>query len=208
MRAEVDCSILFLMRSTLGPLLAAIALLLPAAPTQGSDDEALTRARSAAQELATVLKSRLTKELEAGGPLAAAKVCSEVAQTIAAAHSRDGVTVRRVSVRWRNPADRPDDWEAARLAEMEAAVAAGEAPAEVAERQTEEGVEVLRYLQPIRVGELCLTCHGDPATFPPDLARLLAERYAADKAVGYRVGDLRGAVAVTVRPTPGGGGVP
>lgn len=186
-----------------------VLLFLAIASSEGSaESDDLTRARGAANELSTVLKSRLTKELGAGGPVAAAKVCSEVAQTIAAAHSRDGVTVRRVSERWRNPADRPDEWEAARLVELEAALAAGALPAEVVETRVEEGVEVLRYLQPLRVGELCLTCHGDPASFSPELRQLLAERYAADRAVGYRVGDLRGAVSVTVRPAPRGGEAP
>lgn len=174
----------------------------------GAPEDAPSRARAAANELTTVLKARLVKEMEAGGPIAAARVCSEVAQTIAAAHSKEGVTVRRVSVRWRNPADRPDEWEAARLAEMEAAVARGEAPAEVEEIQTEGDVSVLRYLQPIRIAAPCLACHGDPATFPEELRELLADRYAADTAVGYRLGDLRGAVSVTVRPAPGGGGAP
>jgi len=186
-------------------------LLLPAAAATlalGAPQDAPTRARAAASELTTVLKARLVHEMEAGGPVAAARVCSVVAQTIATAHSRNGVTVRRVSVRWRNPADRPDAWEAARLAEMEAAVARGEAPAEVEEVQTEGDVSVYRYLQPIRIAAPCLACHGDPETFPAELRQLLAERYAADTAVGYRVGDLRGAVSVTVRPAPGGGGTP
>jgi len=191
------------LRWLLLPLIAAPGLSFAAA-----DEAPVERARRAAGELTTVLKARLTKEMEAGGPMAAARVCADVAQTIAAAHSRDGVTVRRVSERWRNPADRPDDWEAARLAELEAALAQGALPAEVVETRVEEGVEVLRYLQPLRVGELCLTCHGDPATFSPELRQWLAERYAADRAVGYRVGDLRGAVSVVVRPAPRGGEAP
>jgi hypothetical protein len=187
-------------------LLALIAA--PALSLAVVDEAPVERARRAAGELTTVLKARLAREMEAGGPVAAARVCSEVAQTIAAAHSRDGVTVRRVSDRWRNPADRPDEWEAARLAELETALAQGNLPPEVVETRVEEGVEVVRYLQPLRVGELCLTCHGDPATFSPELRRLLAERYAADRAVGYRVGDLRGAVSVTVRPALRGGEAP
>ncbi|MCB1008673.1 MAG: DUF3365 domain-containing protein [Acidobacteria bacterium] len=186
-------------------------LLLPVAAATlalGAPDDAPTRARAAANELTTTLKARLVRELESGGPVAAARVCSEVAQTIAAAHSKEGVTVRRVSVRWRNPADRPDAWEAERLAEMEAAVARGEAPAEVEEVQTEGGVSLLRYLQPIRIAPPCLTCHGDPETFPAELRQLLSERYAADTAVGYRVGDLRGAVSVTVRPAQRGEATP
>lgn len=194
------------MRRLRWPLLALIAA--PALSLAVADEAPVERARRAAGELTAALKARLAKEMEAGGATAAARACSEVAQTIAAAHSSDGVTVRRVSDRWRNPADRPDDWEAARLVELEAALAQGNLPPEVVETRIEAGVEVLRYLQPLRVGELCLTCHGDPATFSPELRQLLSERYAADRAVGYRVGDLRGAVSVTVRPAPRGGEAP
>ena len=36
------------------------------------------------------------------------------------------------------------------------------------------------------------------ATFSPELTAALAERYPADEGVGYREGDLRGAISVTV----------
>lgn len=188
--------------------LAALSLFLPPLAAESPEPAPIERARFAAAELTTELGARLKRELEAGGPVAAARVCSGVAQLMAAAHSRDGVTVRRVSERFRNPADLPDAWESARLAELRAALERGELPDELAETVIEEGTPVLRYLKPIRVGELCLSCHGDPESFPEELRRFLAERYGADRAVGYRVGDLRGAVSVTVRPTPAGSSAP
>jgi hypothetical protein len=46
------------------------------------------------------------------------------------------------------------------------------------------------YVEPIGVQPLCLTCHGE--SLAPDLASRIEELYPADRAVGYRVGDLRG----------------
>lgn len=159
---------------------------------------ALERAREAAAGLGRDLLARLSAELAAGGPVSATRVCSEVAPALAAAHSRDGLTVYRVSARPRNPAGRPDPWEAAELERLAAGLRAGEMPAEVSAVVTTESGPVLRYLKPLRIVTPCLRCHGDPATFSPELTAALAERYPADEGVGYREGDLRGAISVTV----------
>ena len=52
----------------------------------------------------------------------------------------------------------------------------------------------LAVILPIAIEADCLTCHGDPASFTPDLQEQLASRYPKDRAVGYHVGDLRGAL--------------
>lgn len=160
---------------------------------------AVARARAAADALAADLMSALRAELEAGGPGAAIRVCSEVAQEIAALHSTGGTTVRRVSRKPRNPADRPDAYEQARLEAWAEIMEAGEAlPADAIERVETEAGPVLRAMRPITVKPLCLQCHGDPEGFSPEVREVLAERYPEDEAVGYEAGDLRGAISVTV----------
>jgi hypothetical protein len=49
------------------------------------------------------------------------------------------------------------------------------------------------------VQERCLQCHGDPAKFTPEVRKILASRYPADMATGYKAGDLRGMLSVRVR---------
>jgi predicted RecA/RadA family phage recombinase len=159
----------------------------------------LERAQAAAKAMGTELMGRLMKELSAGGPVQAVKVCSEVAPAIAAAHSKDGVQIRRVTAKARNPKSRPDAFEAERLARLEAAHAAGQPLADAVEWVEVGGVRSLRLMRPIRVGTTCLTCHGDPATIDPEVKKLLAERYPEDEATGYREGDFRGAVSVIVQ---------
>ena len=158
----------------------------------------LERARAAAKALTGDLAARLMQELQAGGPAGAVSVCAEVAPELARSHSTAGLTVRRVSSRARNPLDRPDAFEAERLARFEAAVAGGVRPEELSEVVEQDGVRVLRLMRPIMAGTLCLSCHGDPAAFDPAVKAVLAERYPNDAATGYREGDLRGAVSVTV----------
>jgi len=173
----------------------------PAAPEVDPaevDPATLARARGAAKALAQNLAGRLKEELEAGGPAAAVEVCSQVAQEMAAEHSTGGLTVRRVSRKVRNPADRPDPWERQQLERLAELHRREELPEEVVEVLQEDDRRTLRYLWPIVLQPMCLQCHGDPTTFDPATRQLLEERYPEDEAVGYEVGDLRGAVSVTV----------
>lgn len=161
--------------------------------------EALERAREAADSLGGELMSTLMAELNEHGPPGAVRVCSEVAQDIAEAHSAADMTVRRVSLRVRNPADRPDGFEAEVLRRLEARHREGDLPEEVVEVVTDDGARRLRYMRPLTVKKPCLACHGDLEAIDPEVRELLSERYPDDEAVGYEAGDLRGAVSVAVR---------
>ena len=201
MRVGIFGALLVLLSGAWAPLVAEEAARQEAAPTaarEAAEAAALARAREAAAGLARELLARLGAELAEGGVVQAARVCSEVAPALAAAHSKDGLAVRRVSVRPRNPAGRPDAWEAAELARLAALHAAGEQPGEASAVVDGESGPALRFLKPLRIAPACLRCHGDPGGFPPELAAALTERYPADEAVGYREGDLRGAISVTV----------
>ncbi|MCI5148965.1 MAG: DUF3365 domain-containing protein [Candidatus Electrothrix sp. MAN1_4] len=51
-----------------------------------------------------------------------------------------------------------------------------------------------QYARPILVQQECLKCHGDPADAPP----AVLEKYGSEKAFGYKVGEVRGIVSVTL----------
>lgn len=159
-----------------------------------ADDVA--RAAAASEALKSELAGRLFTELERSGPLTAIDVCSRVAQEIALDHSRDGLAIRRVSLKVRNPANNPDAWEKEQLHEFDRILAAGRVPdPQVAVVQSDDGY-VLRYLEPLRIAPPCLACHGDPADMSAELSERLADLYPDDRAIGYDVGEVRGAVSV------------
>lgn len=160
--------------------------------------EALAKARQAADALTGELIATLGRELGAGGPVGAVRVCSEMAPEIAASHSGEGVSVRRVTLKVRNPQDTPDEYERGALLDLEARHADGALPEEMAEVVTDDTGSKLRYLRPLVVKSPCLSCHGDVESMDPELRSILEERYPDDQAVGYEEGDLRGAVSVTV----------
>ncbi len=51
-----------------------------------------------------------------------------------------------------------------------------------------------RYARPIFIKKSCLKCHGDPEDAPSEVI----EKYGSKKAFGYKVGDVRGIVSVTL----------
>lgn len=174
----------------------------PAQPPQTGEavsvEKAAARAREAASAFGQELLATLLSEMKAGGPVKAMVVCSVKAPELARAHSRDGVTVRRVTLKPRNPQNAPDEFERARLVAMLEQHQQGQGAKEVIETVQEGDRTVLRYLRPIVVGETCLKCHGSVENLDPQVRELLPAQYPQDQAVGYRAGDFRGAFSVTV----------
>ncbi len=159
----------------------------------------------AAQELALRIieetRELMQVEVRARGPAGALQQCSQIALGLARQHEKEGWRVRRVSVKYRNSADAPDAYEARVLDEFAALKAKGElqVDTEHAEVVTEQGRQYLRYMKPIVMGSpVCLSCHGGPEEIHPDVKAELQRLYPDDKATGYRVADLRGAVSVKI----------
>src|SRR5512139_1363936 len=171
----------------------------PDAPKEsGKPGEA--KARAAADALTRDLQSRLVAELREGGPPRAVAVCAEVAPKVAAEHSKDGVVVRRVTLRPRNPGNAPDSFEREVLERWAEEAKSGTPPTELVREVASERGTVLRYMRPISIGSVCLNCHGTRESIAPEVRSILEARYPADQAVGYASGDLRGAVSVTSSP--------
>lgn len=157
------------------------------------------------KELSATLMARLQNELRAamqsGGPVRAISVCSERAidltREVAASHP--GASLKRVTVRSRNPLNSPDQLEADALEQFASMAAAGEPlPARLVQKIRRDGQVTYRFYQPLTTAGLCLVCHGDPDRMPADLRAELNRRYPEDKAIGYEDGDFRGAIRVEI----------
>ena len=190
-----------LVAGVLGALLAAWAV---SAGSEAPPAE-LERAREAARQLKGELMKNLTAALAEGGAPQGVRVCAEIAPGIAAGLSKDGMTVRRVTTRPRNPANAPDAWEKELLDALAAAHARGEMPSEIVEVSEAVPADAgraahrdLLYLSPLTIAAPCLRCHGDPSGIDPAVKAALAEKYPRDQATGYKAGDLRGAVSVRI----------
>lgn len=160
---------------------------------------AVTKAKTTVANFGNEILGLMMREITSGGPAAAIKVCSSKAQEVAQSHCTDTVSVRRVTLKVRNPADAPDDFERAKLAQMASAAGNGEKAAPVIELVEQDGGQVVRLMQPIFVSSICLNCHGPKDKLLPEVRETLAENYPIDNATGYADGDLRGAFSAIVQ---------
>lgn len=165
-------------------------------PGEGEQQFVEERGRLAAEALMKNLGGQLKASLQSGGPVAALQVCQSVAQPITMATDAEfeGVAIRRTTLKPRNSANAPDEIDREILETMATAARQGKAIEPTI--HWESGTA--RYYQPLIVQEVCLKCHGDLGTFPPELVQALSTLYPDDQATGYQLGDLRGVIRVDV----------
>jgi hypothetical protein len=51
-------------------------------------------------------------------------------------------------------------------------------------------------MKPIMVQSKCLLCHGSSDQIPESIRLMLKQQYPFDRAIGYKTGELRGAVSI------------
>lgn len=151
------------------------------------------------KELLTQLSTRLSNEIKTNGLLSAAKFCNSNALTLTEEvnlRQIQGISIKRISLKERNSANTPKADEAAVLKSMQKMLEKKELP----EYMIEEEGKRYKYYKPLVIKkEACLKCHGDMSK-NPELNAFILEAYPQDKARGYKMGDLRGAVLVEIRP--------
>ena len=157
-------------------------------------------AKATAGEFVMRLGGTLKEQLTKGGPEGAVSVCRDVAPDIANELSlKHGWKVTRVGTRVRNTMiGMPDPWEQEVLNAFKERASQGEKYTDMAysEVVTEPAGKYFRFMKAIGVQHRCLACHGGEAQIPDTIRALLKDKYPHDQAVGYAVGDLRGAVSI------------
>ncbi len=150
------------------------------------------------KELLEQLSSKLKNEIKTNGLLQAAKFCNSNALTLTEEinlRQVEGISVKRISLKERNNANAPKPDEALVLKSMQEMLKKNSLPAYVIKEED----RTYKYYKPLVIQkELCLKCHGN-VDKNPELAQFIKEYYPDDKAIGYKMGDLRGAVLVEIR---------
>lgn len=157
----------------------------------------IEEARALVKAYAENLKKELKSALESEGAAQAIEVCHLKAPDIATEMSQQsGWTVRRTSLKVRILEDAPDKWEYKILKDFEQREEAGEDPGkmEYAEVTEKEGKRYFRYMKAIPTRQICLKCHGEEIR--PEVKKQLDSLYPYDQAVGFSVGDIRGAFSL------------
>ena len=189
-------------KAALTAALAGLALFADAPPPAAAQDPAALTAEGAAliKEYADTLGAALKGAIERDGPAGAIGVCHEAAPRIAAElGARSGWTIRRTSLKARNPSAAPSAYERTVLDDFQSRLAGGADIATLARAETvaEDGGRTFRLMKAIPTGELCLNCHG--TELKPEVKAKLDTLYPNDAATGYAKGDMRGAFSFAKR---------
>lgn len=161
------------------------------------EDARLARSQEIVARFQGELSGRLSEAMAAGGPIHAIEVCSRDAPAIASRlSSESGASVARVALAARNSGNTGDAGERGILEEFRADIQAGHQEAAVRFDVAADGSA--RYMKAIITQPQCLACHG--AALAPEVELAVLQRYPADQATGFSVGDLRGAFVVRWPP--------
>ena len=188
---------------TLTSLCLALSALLNTQGAVAADEPWLADARAVAAAVPPKLLQVLTDAIAKSSAADAVTICQDAAPKMAkAASEQSGWQIRRVSLRNRNPKAVPDAWERETLEDFDRRAAAGESPASL-ERftvQTVDGKPLQRYMRALPTQGLCLSCHGPAEQLAPGVAERLKVLYPDDRAVGYSLGQIRGAMTLKRAP--------
>jgi hypothetical protein len=162
-------------------------------------EEAMVWGDSISIEAQDQLMSNLQKAVAEKGVDGAVEYCNVNATAILdEVADKYGISIRRVSNRYRNPADKPNEDEAPILEAYEYNAENG-INSEPNIQKIENG-DLLLYTKAIVIpGGFCLSCHGDPAReIDSKTLQKIDSIYSNDQAKGHQIGDLRGMWSIRI----------
>ncbi len=186
----------------LSPLVSlAIGLLLVSTAVFSDDlSQREQAAREVSQQFLQQLGGHLKSEMKTNGPEKAVAVCKEVAPQVASKLSlENGWRVTRVTDKTRNALlGSADAWEQKILLEFKLRAKAGESYKTMTKSEVVEegGQSYFRFMKPLVIKPLCLSCHGKDEQIAEAIKQALDTAYPFDQARNYSIGDLRGAVSI------------
>ena len=155
---------------------------------------------SASQDLLKTLKSHLMEAMQQEELVDAFEFCAVQAIPLTEeVNDRlpQTVEVKRVSLKFRNPANKPDPMDEEALKSLANSLAQTDSlPKFLIMRERDH---IYRYYKPLQIAKPCLKCHGARETIDEQVLNSLRENYPEDNALNYKLGDLRGAVRVRIK---------
>lgn len=156
-----------------------IILLVTSVNIYASEELALKKIK----KFGKVLKTELKKGLKESS-VKAIEVCNVKAPEIQKQVSTDAIKIGRVSIKNRNPNNKPKKWMKTYIKQFH-------------QKTLKKNHVVVKLsngknglIKPIKTMPLCLKCHG--TNIDKSLKEVILSKYPKDKATGYKLGDIRG----------------
>ena len=170
--------------------------------TLNANEEVIKKeAKEAIKQMATTLKANVKKNMKKGGVIETAKFCSlkakEIEHNVNKSYKED-IRVKRISLKYRNPADKPTKDEEEVLKNLQKSFEQKKKlPPLIVKKVSKDTYKVYK---PIFIAKkLCLKCHGDIKTRDEEAYKIIKRAYPKDKAIDYKMGDLRGAFVAIIK---------
>lgn len=156
----------------------------------------LQKGQVLAQQSFAALSGRLMSAIETGGVPHAIEYCHTAALPLVDSLSKVyQASIRRTSLKVRNPEDAPLDWEKTILQSFQQELAAGKRPTPVVKVLDKKHIA---FVTPIYMAQPCLKCHGKLGeTLNEQHYSTIKKFYPQDQAIGYVDGDWRGMWSIT-----------
>ncbi len=172
-------------------------------PSAEEAENLKTIGSEASSMLLSNLQPALVNAFADGGAVNAISVCADTAQKLTRNISRrlgEGVQVSRTTFKTRNPENAPDSYEKAALEYYHNLIESGKSlPPEYMQKVVQGDSVFFKYYKPLKMGGLCLNCHGQSDQIDPQVMQAIEDHYPDDEAVGYEDGEFRGLVSITVQ---------
>lgn len=153
----------------------------------------LNEAKDLLKETSKQYKNTLIQGLQHNNLIKALKYCNKEVKQLISKDNEKGFAIKRVSLRPRNKNNYPN------LYEKEILEKFNKLSLKDNKKLVLEHSEIIKdknnnkfvYVKAIRIKEVCLNCHG--SNINDDLKKEIEKLYPDDKAINYKLNDIRGA---------------
>ena len=153
----------------------------------------LNEAKNLLKETAKQYKNTLIQGLQYNNLEKALKYCNKEVEQLVSKDNEKGFTIKRISLRPRNNNNYPNIYEKEILEKFNKLSLKDnkDLVLEHSEIIKDENNNKFVYVKAIRIKEVCLNCHG--SNISSDLKKEIQKLYPDDKAINYKLNDIRGA---------------
>ena len=153
----------------------------------------LNEAKNLLKKTAKQYKNTLIQGLQYNNLEKALKYCNKEVEQLVSKDNEKGFTIKRVSLRPRNNNNYPNIYEKVILEKFNKLSLEDnkDLVLEHSEIIKDENNNKFAYVKAIRIKEVCLNCHG--SNISSDLKKEIQKLYPDDKAINYKLNDIRGA---------------
>ena len=161
--------------------------------TEANKSVILNEAKNLLNETAKQYKNTLIQGLQQNNLKKALKYCNKEVEKLVSKEYEKGFTIKRVSLRPRNKNNYPNLYEKEILEKFNKLSLKDNKDLALEHSEVIKGKNNNKfvYVKAIRIKEVCLNCHG--SNINDGLKKEIQKLYPDDKAINYKLNDIRGA---------------